>query len=211
MLEGCELNHLILIDKYFMHKFPELKRLQSLLGLDNIFSGAIQQLKSVDASEALHVKILYPKDDTSQLNRNRFEMYAAATACAQFENSIFLNYYTTDNEARVKLMSDSIKRYLNLRQKLSVIAVGDYSAENIRENGKKQFLCKAIDDFEKGEISKEEQSETLMVYRSCNLTQGIFSLASLGSHRLDFHRVDDLTVKRTERLNTKQRLRGLHD
>lgn len=152
-----------------MHKYPELKKLHALQGLDNIFAGAVHQLKSVESSEALYVKILHPKDETSQLNRNRSGMYAAAaTACAQFENSTFLNYFTTDNEAHVKL-SESIKKYLGLRQKLIVIAAGDHSKEAMGETESIKFLEKAVIDFEKEESDTLEQSENPLIYRGFNL------------------------------------------
>lgn len=73
MLRGHELQYLILIDKYIYGEHPELLKTPLLRGLSKRFGAAILKLREYAPEEAMYVKLLGDKDETSHLNRRVFE------------------------------------------------------------------------------------------------------------------------------------------
>jgi hypothetical protein len=89
LMQGSEMNHIRLIDYYIFNKYPELLRIRLLKDDMDSFNKATEYLRTKTEDECLYVKILFPKQETSILNRNNFRLLAtAATIVAQFEQPL---------------------------------------------------------------------------------------------------------------------------
>jgi hypothetical protein len=93
LMQGAEMNHLLMIDYYIFNKYPELLRIRLITDDMGAYNQATEYLRTKNEDECLFVKILYSKQETSILNRNNFQLLATATTIvAQFEQQSFVFY-----------------------------------------------------------------------------------------------------------------------
>jgi len=129
-LQGVEMGHIILIDRYIFSKYPELLRIRSLRDSMIAMNKAWEYLASLPAGERFFAKILYDKNATAALNRQNFHLLAnAAVAAAQFDTPSMRFYKGGNVTSTSGALADVVNRYLSLRMNLSHISLSwsDYS------------------------------------------------------------------------------------
>lgn len=144
MLRGTEMTHIVQIDKYLLKKYSELNETKLLRTTKDAFAGAVQYLKGLPEGTQMYARLLYPKSVSSMLTRARFELpAAAATACAQFENSTFTNYYIyiSDN-SQVRSVIEKVTLYGEQRARLFSISAGDYDSSHMGATEIDKFFAK---------------------------------------------------------------------
>jgi hypothetical protein len=92
LLQGVEMNHILLIDYYLFNKYPEILRIQAVRDNVSKCNQALSYLASLPTDGRLYVKLI-PRPDTTVLNRNNFVMLSSAPfAAAKYENPSMKNY-----------------------------------------------------------------------------------------------------------------------
>jgi hypothetical protein len=115
-----EVDHILMIDRYVVGKYPELLRIRALRDNMESMNNAWNYLSSLDPGERYFAKILYNKDQTAALNRNNFSLLAtAADAAAHFEIPS-MQFYRGGNLSRTSgALVETVKQYLNLKMNLA--------------------------------------------------------------------------------------------
>jgi hypothetical protein len=111
-LQGVEIGHILMIDRYIFGKYPELLRIRALRDNMEAMNNAWNYLSSLNPGERYFAKILYNKDETAALNRNNFSLLAtAAVAAAQFEIPS-MQFYRGGNVAGTSgELVDTVRQY----------------------------------------------------------------------------------------------------
>jgi hypothetical protein len=126
LLQGAEMNHIILIDMYLFNKYPELLSLRQLRYDLMNYNAAMEFLSKIPSSERMHVKLLYPRDQTGILNRNNFPLLAAAaTVVARYENPSFRFYPGAAEDTLGTSLKGVIINYLSSRVNMAPIAMSN--------------------------------------------------------------------------------------
>jgi hypothetical protein len=81
-LQGVEMGHILMIDRYIFGKYPALLRITALRDNMEAMNRAWAYLVSLDPGDRYFAKILYTKDETAALNRNNFSLLAIAAVAA---------------------------------------------------------------------------------------------------------------------------------
>jgi hypothetical protein len=123
-LQGVEMGHIIMIDRYLFSKYPELLRIRSLRDTMEAINNAWVYLASLDPGERFFAKILYNRDQTAPLNRNHFQLLAtAAIAAAQFETPSMRFYQGGNVTGASGSLSEIVRQYLNFRMNLAYYSI----------------------------------------------------------------------------------------
>lgn len=164
-MRGAEMNHIILIDQFILQKYKELRYLHCMNGLEDTMTGAIQYLASLPPDEMMYARILYSKDETVMLNRNRFNTYSTvAIAAAQFESSTYDNYFISEHASQVQL-ARLVKGYLAHRARLLSISAGEKKEARMQPIESEQFFKVAVEKYEK-ETSEMEEAPGSSIMRA---------------------------------------------
>jgi hypothetical protein len=124
LLQGAEMNHIILIDTYIFNKYPELLRIRLLRDNMLTYNSAMEFLYRLPAGERMYVKFLQPKDKTAVLNRNNFSLLAlAAVVIARFENPSFKFYRGGAEDTLGASLRGMITSYLSFRVNMAPISM----------------------------------------------------------------------------------------
>jgi hypothetical protein len=126
LLQGAEMNHIILIDTYIFNKYPELLTLRQLRCDLMPYNAAMEFLFKIPSSERMYVKLLYPRDQTGILNRNNFPLLAAtAIVVARYENPSFRFYRAEAEDTLGTSLKGVITNYLSFRVNMAPIAMSN--------------------------------------------------------------------------------------
>jgi len=123
-LQGVEMGHIIMIDRYLFSKYPELLRIRVLRDSMLAMNRAWEFLASLDPGERFFAKILYDKNTTAPLNRQNFSLLAtAAIAAAQFETPS-MQYYKGGNVIGTSgTLASLVRQYLSVRTNIAMHSV----------------------------------------------------------------------------------------
>jgi hypothetical protein len=149
LLQGAEMNHIILIDTYIFNKYPELLRIRLLRDNMLTYNAAMEFLFRVPAGERMYVKFLYPKDKTAILNRNNFSLLAAAAVMvARYENPSFRFYRGGSEGTLGSSIRSVIMNYLSFRVNMAPIAMpySSYAYMSVEEQRKLQEQMDKTED-----------------------------------------------------------------
>jgi hypothetical protein len=150
LLQGAEMNHIILIGTYVFNKYPELLRIRLLRDNMATYNAAMEFLFTIPSGERMYVKLLYPKDQRAILNRNNFSLLAsAAVSVARFENPSF-KFYRGGSEDKVGAsIKNVIMNYLSFRVNMAPIAMSyspfAYMSKEEQDRLRKQMEGKDVD------------------------------------------------------------------
>lgn len=164
-LQGVEMGHILMIDKYIFSKYPELLRIRSLRDNMAAMNTAWEYLASVEEDERFFVKILYDRSATAALNRQNFTLLAtAAISAAQFETPSMRFYRGGNVTATSGTVGDIVTQYLTLRMNLAYMAmpVSPYAA-----------------------MSEEEKQKYMAQYAAAETGASLFTLPMPGERRED--------------------------
>ncbi|UUW06596.1 VP5 [Cat Tien Hospitalitermes Lispi-like virus] len=143
-LQGVEMGHIVMIDKYIFSKYPELLRIRSIRDNMDAMNNAWAFLASLTPGERYFVKILYNKDETAPLNRNNFQLLAtAAIAAAQFETPSMRFYQGGNVTATSGSIVETVRQYLSLRMNLSYFSIMQSPFAYMTEAEKERYLAQA--------------------------------------------------------------------
>ena len=92
-LQGVEMGHILMIDRYIFSKYPELLRIRSLRDNMESMNTAWAYLASLEPGERYFAKILYTKDETAALNRNNFTLLSPICTKRQGLTSLLEKYW----------------------------------------------------------------------------------------------------------------------
>uniref|UniRef100_A0AAT9JFM3 Nucleocapsid protein n=1 Tax=Macrotermes bellicosus lispivirus 1 TaxID=3133480 RepID=A0AAT9JFM3_9MONO len=143
-LQGVEMGHIIMIDRYIFAKYPELLRIRALRDNMEAMNNAWTYLASLDPGERYFAKLLYNKDQTAALNRNNFSLLAtAAIAAAQCEIPSMRFYRGGNVTGTTGALVETVKQYLNLRLNLSYLSIMQSQYAYMTEEERKRYLTQA--------------------------------------------------------------------
>ncbi|QQM16273.1 hypothetical protein 3 [Jimsystermes virus] len=143
-LQGVEMGHIIMIDKYIFSRYPELLRIRSLRDNMEAMNNAWSYLSSLQPGDRYFAKLLYNKDATAPLNRNNFSLLAtAAITAAQFETPSMRFYQGGNVTGTSGALSESVKQYLNLRMNLTYCAIMESDFACMSDFEKERYLAQA--------------------------------------------------------------------
>lgn len=143
-LQGVEMGHIIMIDRYIFGKYPELLRIRSLRDNMEAMNNAWTYLASLEPGERYFVKILYNRDQTASLNRNNFSLLAtAAIAAAQCEIPSMRFYRGGNVTGTTGALVETVKQYLNLRLNLSYVSIMQSSYAYMTQEEKQHYMQQA--------------------------------------------------------------------
>jgi len=162
-LQGVEMGHIIMIDRYIFSKYPELLRIRALRDNMANMNAAWEFLASLDPGNRYFAKLLFTKDATAVLNRNNFSLLAtAAIAAAQFEIPSMRFYRGGNITGTTGAIAEVVKQYLSLRMNLAYYGVMKSGYAYMSEEEKQKYLVSAEAAFGAGtllELPKSTQQE----------------------------------------------------
>ena len=123
-LQGVEMGHILMTDRYIFSKYPERLRIRSLRDNMESMKTAWAYLASLEPGERYFTKNLYTKDETAPLKRNNFTLLAsAAIAAAQFEIPS-MRFFKQGNVTATKgVVAETVKSYLNMTLNITHLAI----------------------------------------------------------------------------------------
>jgi hypothetical protein len=111
LLQGIEMNHILMVSTYIFNKYPELLCIRVLRDNLNSVNAAMAYLTTIPEDSILYVKLLRPREGTAILNRNNSLLSGAAYAVAQVEVSS-MKFYRGDNQERIgSTLTNIIRQY----------------------------------------------------------------------------------------------------
>jgi hypothetical protein len=141
-LQGVEMGHIIMIDRYLFSKYPELLRIRSLRDNMEAINNAWLYLASLSPGERFFAKILDNRDQTAALNRNHFQLLAtAAIAAAQFETPS-MRFYQGDVTGASGSLAETVRQYLNFRMNLAYYSIMQSPYAYMSEFEKERFMAR---------------------------------------------------------------------
>lgn len=141
-LQGVEMGHILLIDRYIFGKYPELLRIRALRDNMGAINKALEYLNSIEPDLRFFVKLLHDKNETAVLNRQNFPLLAAAAvAAAQFETPSMKNYRGGSDTVTSGAITEVVRRYLSLRMNLSHIAISKSDYGYMSREETERFLA----------------------------------------------------------------------
>ena len=143
-LQGVEMGHILMIDRYIFSKYPELLRIRSLRDNMESMNTAWAYLASLEPGERYFAKILYNKDETAPLNRNNFTLlFSAAIAAAQFEIPSMRFFQGGNVTATTGIVAETVKSYLSLRINITHLAIMQSPYAYMSEKEKKKYIAQS--------------------------------------------------------------------
>ena len=139
-LQGVEMGHILMIDRYIFSKYPELLRITLLRDNMTAMNRAWDFLASLSAGERFFAKILYDKSETAALNRQNFHFLAnAAVTAAQFETPSMRFYRGGNITATSGALADVVNKYLAMRLNLAHESVSQSSYAYMTDSEREKF------------------------------------------------------------------------
>jgi hypothetical protein len=126
LLQGIEMNHILMVSSYIFNKYPELLRIRVLRDNLNSVNAAMTYLTTVPEDSVLYVKLLRPREETAILNRNNFSLLAsAAYAVAQVEVASIKYYRGGNQEGIGATLTNVIRQYLSFRLENAFMSIAE--------------------------------------------------------------------------------------
>jgi len=141
-LQGVEMGHILMIDRYIFSKYPELLRIRLLRDNMAAMNRAWEFLASLPAGERFFAKILYDKSETAALNRQNFHLLAnAAVSAAQFETPSMRFYRGGNVTATSGALADVVNKYLAMRLNLASTSIVQSNYAYMTDHEREMFLA----------------------------------------------------------------------
>jgi hypothetical protein len=143
-LQGVEMGHILMIDKYIFGRYPEFLRIRALRDNMEAMNNAWHYLSSLEPGERYFAKILYTKDETAALNRNNFSLLATAAISAAKFGIPSMQFYRGGNITGTSGALDTVvTQYLNMRLNLSYYAISYSPYSYMSDQETVLYLCQA--------------------------------------------------------------------
>jgi hypothetical protein len=126
LLQGIEMNHILMISTYIFNNYQELLRFRILRDNLKAVNAAMTYLTTVPEDSMLYVKLLRPWEETAVLNRNNNSLLCgAAYAVAQVEISSIKYYRGGNQEGIGATLANIIRQYLSFRLQNAFMSISE--------------------------------------------------------------------------------------